>query len=65
MKVINTLLSFGGLSALLGAIFLNILGHKDGSFMLISFSAVSFLLMLILHFYKMYLIMNFRRNSSN
>lgn len=65
MKIINTMLSFAGLTTLLGAIILNFFGHKNGSFIFMSFSAISFLLMLILHFYKMYLIMNFRKSNGN
>lgn len=65
IKAINAMLSFAGFAALLGAIILNFLGHENGSYMFLSISALSFLLMLILHFYKMYLIMNFRKSNGN
>jgi len=65
MKVINNMLSFAGLTALIGAINLDIYGHKNAAFMFISFSAVCFLLKLALHFYKMYLIISLKKSIRN
>lgn len=64
MKVINTMLSFAGLTTLIGAIILNIFDHKNASFLFMSFSAASFSLMIVLHFYKMYLLIQLKKTNS-
>ncbi len=63
MKIINTFLSCIGLTALIIGLILFKFDYENMTVILFSVSLASFLRMALLHFYKLYLIINLKKNN--
>jgi hypothetical protein len=63
MKFINSILSFTGLTALIAAAVLFVLNRESIAMILFAISLFSFTVMLFFYLYRMYLLINLKKND--
>ncbi len=63
MKIINGVLSFIGLNTCMAGIVLYLLDYEDAAIILVIVSMASFAIMLLFYVYKLYAVVNLKKNN--